>query len=248
MANVIIDESSLYAIADAIREKLSVQTTYKPSEMADAIESISGGVTPTGTKQISITQNGTTTEDVTNYASAEIAVNVPNSYTQSDEGKVVSSGALVSQTSDTVTANDTYDTTLINSLTVNVSGSSKESGTIVPTSGDALTIPVSKQYSNLYVRHEDFSMDMSLSGNPFGAYAKLAVFANYDYGLVGQIISNYAGTAINGELGVIGKCGNNSSDTNEIQFSDSTITLKKLRMGGSNRSFKTGETYKWEAW
>lgn len=31
---------------------------------------------PTGTKQISITQNGTTTEDVTNYASAEINVNV----------------------------------------------------------------------------------------------------------------------------------------------------------------------------
>lgn len=37
---------------------------------------VSGGVTPTGTKQISITQNGTTTEDVTNYASAEITVNV----------------------------------------------------------------------------------------------------------------------------------------------------------------------------
>lgn len=31
---------------------------------------------PTGTKQISITANGTTTEDVTNYASAEITVNV----------------------------------------------------------------------------------------------------------------------------------------------------------------------------
>jgi hypothetical protein len=31
---------------------------------------------PTGTKQISITQNGTTTEDVTNYASAEITVDV----------------------------------------------------------------------------------------------------------------------------------------------------------------------------
>lgn len=153
MANVIIDESSLYAIADAIRDKLEVETTYKPSEMAEAIESISsggitptgtieitqngvvdvtnyasadvdvsGGVTPTGTKQISITQNGTTTEDVTNYASTEITANVPNSYAQSDEGKVVSSGALVSQTSDTVTANDTYDTTLINSLTVNVSG------------------------------------------------------------------------------------------------------------------------------
>lgn len=36
-----------------------------------------GGVTPTGTKQISITENGTTTHDVTDYASAEVTVNVP---------------------------------------------------------------------------------------------------------------------------------------------------------------------------
>ena len=63
------------------------------------------------------------THDVTNYASASIAVNVPNSYSASDEGKVVSNGALVAQTADTVTQNGTVDTTLINSLTVNVSGS-----------------------------------------------------------------------------------------------------------------------------
>lgn len=77
---------------------------------------------PSGTKNITISANGTTTEDVTNYASASITANVPNTYSASDEGKVVDNGALVSQTSDTVTANDTYDTTLINSLTVNVSG------------------------------------------------------------------------------------------------------------------------------
>lgn len=69
----------------------------------------------------SITANGNS-QDVVGYASVDVAV--PNSYSASDEGKVVSSGALVAQTSDTVTVNDTYDTTLINSLTVNVSGSS----------------------------------------------------------------------------------------------------------------------------
>lgn len=42
----------------------------------------SQGITPTGTKQVSITQNGTTTEDVTNYASAQITVNVPTGSTK----------------------------------------------------------------------------------------------------------------------------------------------------------------------
>lgn len=79
MANVLVDALSLTAIANAIRSKLGVQTTYKPAEMADAIDSISGGITPTGTKQISVTENGTVTEDVTNYANAEITINVPTS-------------------------------------------------------------------------------------------------------------------------------------------------------------------------
>lgn len=77
----------------------------------------SGGITPTGTKQITANGQGI---DVYSYQYADVAV--PNSYSASDEGKVVSNGALVAQSSDTVTANDTYDTTLINSLTVNVSG------------------------------------------------------------------------------------------------------------------------------
>ena len=76
MSNVLVEEASLQAIADTIRSKLGVADTYLPSEMADAIDDIGGGVTPTGTKQISITENGTTTEDVTDYASAEITVNV----------------------------------------------------------------------------------------------------------------------------------------------------------------------------
>lgn len=212
MANVFVNEESLSDIADSIRGKLGVQTTYKPSEMAAAITSIpsggstinnqnktvhpsssdqsitadsgytglgtvtvkgvtttnlsaanivegvtvkigdaddddriasvtgsaSGGITPTGTK--TITSNGTGI-DVYSYASADVSV--PNSYSAGDEGKVVSNGALVSQTSDTVTTNDTYDTTLINSLTVNVSG-----GGGTDLSGAVLDGSISGAYEN----------------------------------------------------------------------------------------------------
>jgi len=117
--------------------KTGTAVTVSASELVSGTKSISANGTedvtnyasvsvavpqPSGTKNITISANGTTTEDVTSYASASITANVPNSYSASDEGKVVDNGALVAQTSDTVTVNDTYDTTLINSLTVNVSG------------------------------------------------------------------------------------------------------------------------------
>ena len=70
-----------------------------------------------------IIQNGTynsSSDNADGYSS--VVANVPNTYVASDEGKVVSNGALVSQTSDTTTENGVVDTTLISSLTVNVSG------------------------------------------------------------------------------------------------------------------------------
>jgi len=53
---------------------------------------------------------------------SKVDVNVPNTYTAEDEGKVVDSGALVAQTAmpSEVTENGTVDTTLYNSVTVNV--------------------------------------------------------------------------------------------------------------------------------
>ena len=111
--------SDLTSVANAIRTKggTSAQLAF-PSGFVSAVQNIpTGGITPTGTKQISANGQGI---DVYSYQYADVAV--PNSYSAGDEGKVVSNGALVAQTSDTVTANNTYDTTLINSLTVNVSG------------------------------------------------------------------------------------------------------------------------------
>lgn len=118
MSKVLVTESSLAGIAAAIREKNGSSDTYMPGQMAAAIQAIPTGTTPTGT--VNITQNGTV--DVTDYASADVAV--PNSYAAADEGKVVSNGALVAQTSRSseITANGTYDTTLNDEVTVNISG------------------------------------------------------------------------------------------------------------------------------
>ena len=76
-------DNNLTRVANAIRAKSggTGQLAF-PSGFVSEIGNIptgGGGITPTGTKEITITENGTTTEDVTNYASAQITVNVPSS-------------------------------------------------------------------------------------------------------------------------------------------------------------------------
>lgn len=90
MSVMLIDDAKFNACntaeANAIRAKTggssAIPYDYENNKgFADAIAAITtsgGGITPTGTKQINITQNGTTTEDVTQYANAEITVNVPS--------------------------------------------------------------------------------------------------------------------------------------------------------------------------
>lgn len=51
-----------------------------------------------------------------------VTVDVPNSYSAADEGKVVENGGLIAQTALSVTQNGVYDTTDKNSVVVNVSG------------------------------------------------------------------------------------------------------------------------------
>lgn len=109
-----------------------------------------GGGSSVEVEALTVTQNGEYSEESKAYS--PVTVNVPNTYTAGDEGKVVSNGALVSQTSDTVTQNGTVDTTLINFLLVNVSGGGGgleyEEGTWTPTADtNHGSIPFANQHT-----------------------------------------------------------------------------------------------------
>lgn len=119
MAKVIVTESYLENIGSAIRSKLGTQDTYSPSEMAGAISQIHGDPV---LETLSATQNGTYNPSSGKDGFSQAVVNVPNSYAAGDEGKVVSNGALVAQSTQNITENGTYDTTLKNEVVVNVSG------------------------------------------------------------------------------------------------------------------------------
>lgn len=77
MSDYIVTDTELTSVANAIRAKgeTSAQLAF-PGGFVSAVQAIPTGITPTGTKQITLTENGTFTEDVTNYASAEITVDV----------------------------------------------------------------------------------------------------------------------------------------------------------------------------
>lgn len=105
-----------------ITKSISANGTYNASsDSADGYSQVTVAVpasaVDTGTKSITANGNG---QDVIGYAA--VNVNVPNSYSASDEDKVVSSGALVAQTAHAdvtpTTSDQTIDTTTNDSIKV----------------------------------------------------------------------------------------------------------------------------------
>ena len=140
------------------------------------------------------------------YTPAQMAAAVtaiPNSYAAGDEGKVVDNGALVSQSSLSVTENGTYDTTKKNSVTVNVSGGGG-------TSYFSRLTPLHQDIHNGYIAGGTWDTSSSAStdvylleankvylimlGNTIGNRFRTAVFAE-DISLAS---SNVTGVAIMG--------------------------------------------------
>lgn len=102
MAKKTINDSTLTAIANAIRAKTGDSDTMTPLEMPEEIASIPTGITPTGT--IEITENGTGI-DVAQYASADVSVSGGGGDTLND---LILTGAQTSYSNSTVTSIPQY--------------------------------------------------------------------------------------------------------------------------------------------
>ena len=126
-----IDEFDNYLLAQgSLAIVIDTSDRYRITSDGTWDKNSSGGGSATLIEK-SISVNGTynaSNDNADGYRS--VSVSVPNTYTAEDEGKVVDNGSLVAQTamSTEITTNDTYDTTLYNSVTVNVpQGGSSES-------------------------------------------------------------------------------------------------------------------------
>ena len=123
---------------------------------------------------------------------SSVTANVPNTYTVADEGKVVDSGALVSQTAKNIDANGLYDTTLNNSVSVDVPNSYTvaDEGKVV-SGGDLVS---QSAYPSTIVANGTYDTTLNNSVTvdvpPTPAETKSVVFYDYD----GTVLYSYTPT------------------------------------------------------
>lgn len=133
----------------------------------------SGGFTPTGTKQVSITSNGVTIEDVTNYASVEITANVASSSTP--EITISTSGAVTQELQpDTIYH---FTSTALTSLTLTFGGTATDQyhfDFISPSTAATLTLPSTVTMESSFNVEANTKYEIDIVNNE-GVYAEWAV-------------------------------------------------------------------------
>lgn len=106
-----------------VSKNITANGNYSPvDDNADGYSSVSVAVPGPNLQSKTATQNGTVTPDTGYDGLSAVDVAVPNTYSAADNGKVVSGGQLVAQSSMSIASNGNYDTTLYNEVNINVSG------------------------------------------------------------------------------------------------------------------------------
>lgn len=171
------DEGKVVSNGTLISQSSATYTsnaTYDTTLIDSVTVNVSGGITPTGTKQISITSNGTTTEDVTNYASIEITTDVPTSIPEN-----ISVNIKNGKSSQIQLRYPTYNTTLGVVAANQVSRNAAATGTnSILKTGEYIGIGINSAVSS--VTYNGSALEISTSGSSTSRYVKIKMPTNYD--------------------------------------------------------------------
>lgn len=224
---------------------------------ANAEVNVQTGVTPTGTKQVSITQNGTTTEDVTNYANVQINTNVVNA----DYVNALTALGVQSDLANSITALTTYangvtwesDTNLsdaVHTLGSGYGGGSGgleyEEGTYTPATDELPTISFANSHSKApdIIVFADVSSTASATGNALTSF----MYANIS-AMLGNPLPYTASTSWAEFYAYTRMASNLNGASGAALYNRGNVTASGFEPFAGTMAFlcRSGQTYKWIA-